>query len=176
VIDTGWGRVSNPPKPLKRYGILRAAVVDRRIGTIDTPHCQIRLRAAGTDYRAAVDVRSQQSPPDRLHLGLDHFEHPILERARRLLGGFAEIGSRAGGAAIDYIGKPFRPSADASAADRHTGRETISAIFSIIFPARAGWPRLPDPDRRPVQAASASRTKTDPPEGFGSCRTSPWLA
>ncbi|GIE31623.1 hypothetical protein Ait01nite_046680 [Actinoplanes italicus] len=30
--------------------------------------------------------------------------------------------------------------------------------------------------RQLVQAASASRTKTDPPEGFGSCRTSPWLA
>ncbi|GIE75669.1 hypothetical protein Aph02nite_16190 [Actinoplanes philippinensis] len=89
--------------PLKRYGVLRAAVVDRRIETNDTPHYQIHLRASGIDYRAAVNVRSQQSPPDLLHLAADHFDHPILEQVRRLPDGFTEIGSRPGGVAIDFI-------------------------------------------------------------------------
>jgi hypothetical protein len=95
--------VSNPAIPLKRYGVLRAAVVDRRIETTDTPHHQIHLRAAGTDYRAAVNMRSQRSPPDLLYLGVDRFEHPILKQVRRLPDGFTEIESRSGGAAIDYI-------------------------------------------------------------------------
>jgi uncharacterized protein YukJ len=95
--------VSNPAMPLKRYGVLRAAVIDRRIEKTGTPHYQIHLRAAGTDYRAAVGVRSRQSPPDLLHLGDDRFDHPILEHLRRLPDGFTEIESCAGGAAIDYI-------------------------------------------------------------------------
>jgi uncharacterized protein YukJ len=95
--------VSNPAMPLKRYGVLRAAVIDRRIEKTGTPHYQIHLRAAGTDYRAAVGVRSRQSPPDLLHLGDDRFDHPILEHLRQLPDGFTEIESCAGGAAIDYI-------------------------------------------------------------------------
>ncbi|WP_433794454.1 DUF2278 family protein [Actinoplanes sp. CA-252034] len=89
--------------PLKRYGVLRAAVIDRRIETNDTTHYQIHLRASGVDYRAAVDVRSQQSPPGLLYLGIDHFDHPILERVRGLPDGFTDIESRVGGAAIDFI-------------------------------------------------------------------------
>ncbi|MBO3737002.1 DUF2278 family protein [Actinoplanes flavus] len=89
--------------PLKRYGVLRAAVVDRRVETTGTPHYQIHLRAAGTDFRAAVNVRSQQSPPDLLYLGVDNFRHPILERLRAIPDGFTEIESRPGTAAIDFI-------------------------------------------------------------------------
>ncbi|MEU4161434.1 DUF2278 family protein [Actinoplanes sp. NPDC026670] len=89
--------------PLKRYGVLRAAVIDRRIETDDTPHYQIHLRAAGVDYRAAVNVRSQLAPPDLLYLGVDNFDHPILEQAGRLPEGFTEVESRRGGVAIDFI-------------------------------------------------------------------------
>jgi uncharacterized protein YukJ len=89
--------------PIKRYGVLRAAVVDRRIETTDTPHYQIQLRAAGTDYRAAVNVRSQQSPPELLYLAVDGFAHPMLDQLRTLPDGFTELESRAGGPALDYI-------------------------------------------------------------------------
>ncbi|MFC7528713.1 DUF2278 family protein [Actinoplanes sp. GCM10030250] len=89
--------------PLKRYGVLRAAVIDRRIETTDTPHYQIHLRAAGVDYRAAVNVRSQQSPPDLLYLGLDRFQHPVTDKLRDLPDGFNELESRSGGTALDYI-------------------------------------------------------------------------
>ncbi|WP_328467582.1 DUF2278 family protein [Actinoplanes sp. NBC_00393] len=89
--------------PLKRYGVLRAAVIDRRIETTDTPHYQIQLRAAGVDYRAAVNVRSQQSPPDLLYLGVSRFVHPVTDKLRGLPDGFNELESRSGGAALDYI-------------------------------------------------------------------------
>ncbi len=89
--------------PLKRYGVLRAAVVDRRVGTADTPHYQIHLRAAGTDHRVAVGVRSPQSPPELLYLGVHDFRHPILDRVAALPDGFTELDSRPGGTAVDYI-------------------------------------------------------------------------
>ncbi|WIM98344.1 DUF2278 family protein [Actinoplanes oblitus] len=89
--------------PIKRYGVLRAAVVDRKIETTDTPHYQIHLRAAGVDYRAAVNVRSQQSPPELLYLAVDAFAHPVLDLLRTLPDGFTELESHPGGPALDYI-------------------------------------------------------------------------
>ncbi|BCY06884.1 DUF2278 family protein [Actinoplanes sp. L3-i22] len=89
--------------PIKRYGVLRAAVIDRRIETTDTPHYQIHLRAAGTDYRAAVNVRSQSSPPELLFAAVDDFAHPLLDRLTALPDGFTELESRPGGPALDYI-------------------------------------------------------------------------
>ncbi|GIE85150.1 Uncharacterized protein YukJ [Actinoplanes regularis] len=98
-----------PVMPIKRYGVLRAAVIDRRIETTDTPHYQIQLRASGTDYRAAINVRSQQSPPELLYLAVDGFTHPLLDGLRALPDGFTELESRPGGLALDYIrGNLFR--------------------------------------------------------------------
>lgn len=89
--------------PIKRYGVLRAAVIDSRIETSDTPHYQIHLRAAGVDYRAAVNVRSQQRPPELLYLAVDNFTHPILARVEPLADGFTELSGQAGGPALDYV-------------------------------------------------------------------------
>ncbi|GAA2637955.1 DUF2278 family protein [Paractinoplanes durhamensis] len=89
--------------PIKRYGVLRAAVIDRRIETSDTPHYQIHLRADGVDYRAAVNVRSQQRPPELLYLAADNFAHPILTQVGALPDGFTELSGQAGGPALDYI-------------------------------------------------------------------------
>jgi len=89
--------------PIKPYGVLRAAVVDRRVETTDTPHYQVRLRAGGVDYRAAVNVRSQERPPELLYLAVDDFRHPVLERVAGLADGFTELASDASGAALDYI-------------------------------------------------------------------------
>lgn len=89
--------------PIKRYGVLRASVIDRRIETADTPHYQIHLRAAGTDYRAAVNVRSQQSPPELLYLAADNFAHPVLGQVRGLPEGFTDLTGPDRGPALDYI-------------------------------------------------------------------------
>ena len=89
--------------PIKRYGVLRAAVVDCRVETTDTPHYQIHLRAAGVDYRAAVNVRSQERPPELLYVAVDDFQHPILDRVAGLADGFTELSSDGAGAALDYI-------------------------------------------------------------------------
>jgi uncharacterized protein YukJ len=89
--------------PIKGYGVLRAAVVDRRVETSDTPHYQIHLRGAGADYRAAVNVRSQQRPPELLYLAVDAFSHPVLDQLGSLPDGFTDLPGKPGGPALDYI-------------------------------------------------------------------------
>jgi uncharacterized protein YukJ len=55
------------------------------------------------DYRAAVNVRSQQNPPDLLYVAVDDFAHPVLDQLRGLPDGFSELAGEAGGPALDYI-------------------------------------------------------------------------
>jgi uncharacterized protein YukJ len=89
--------------PIDRYGVLEGQVVDCRVETSDTPHYQIRLRTADGDYRAAVNVRSAQSPPDLLFLVDDDFRHPVTDGLTQLPSGFTALPSHAGGLALDYI-------------------------------------------------------------------------
>jgi uncharacterized protein YukJ len=48
---------------LKHYGVLRGRVIAaQREDGADTPHYQVRVAAAGTDYRLAVNVMSSSVP------------------------------------------------------------------------------------------------------------------
>ncbi len=90
--------------PLDAYGVLVGAAVDKRIEAGDrTPHFQIQLRASGTDYRIAVNVRSAQDPPDLLYLADEAFAHPVVASLVGLDDGFHGLPSSPGGAALDFI-------------------------------------------------------------------------
>ncbi|WP_433293470.1 DUF2278 family protein [Actinoplanes sp. CA-030573] len=131
--------------PIKPYGVLRAAVIDRRIETADTPHYQIRLRAAGVDYRAAVNVRSQQRPPELLYVAVDDFRHPLLERIAALPDGFTELSSDGTGAALDYIrGNLFQREAMRPVPTAEPGPENDLGDFLDHYVSRA----LGDPAAR----------------------------
>src|SRR6188768_4287954 len=64
---------------LSSYGVLSGRVVAcRREGGSDTPHYQVHLvDDAGTAYRIAVNVQSQQSPSELLYLVDTAFAHPV---------------------------------------------------------------------------------------------------
>jgi uncharacterized protein YukJ len=96
---------------LDGYGVL----VGRALGSqteegSDSPHFQVRVDAAGTEFRLAVNVLSQQSPPELLYLADEAFDHPILKQLPDLGDGFTELASEPGGAALDFIrGNLFDP-------------------------------------------------------------------
>ena len=63
--------------PLESYGVLKGSVVDaRREDDPNTPHYQVHVRANGTSYRVAVNIKSQVSPSELLD---DRFRHPVVE-------------------------------------------------------------------------------------------------
>ena len=75
--------------PLEHYGVLKGSVVDaRREDDPDTPHYQVHVRADGTSYRVAVNVKSQQSPSELLFFVDDRFRHPITAGLPALPAGF----------------------------------------------------------------------------------------
>jgi len=89
--------------PLSEYGVLVARVVDtRREGNADTPHYQVHVMDdAGTNYRIAVNVKSQQSPSELLYLVDDDFAHPILEVLPAA--GWTPLPGKTGGPNLDFI-------------------------------------------------------------------------
>ena len=91
--------------PIQGYGLLTARVLGRqREASSDTPHFQIHLQDDdGTDFRAAVNVLSQQSPPELLYLADEDFRHPVTDAVQALGPGWHALPSQPGGAALDFI-------------------------------------------------------------------------
>jgi uncharacterized protein YukJ len=90
---------------LSAYGVLVARISEaRREGTTDTPHFQLRvLDDAGTSYRIAVNVQSQQSPPELLYLIDDDLRHPVTAALGGLGSGWHPLPPRPDGPNLDYI-------------------------------------------------------------------------
>ena len=90
--------------PLRKYGVLAGkAIAARREDNEDTPHYQVEVRASGTHFRIAVNVRSNQHPPDLLYLIKEDFAHPILARLTSLPEGFTLLPPQPAGTALDFI-------------------------------------------------------------------------
>lgn len=89
--------------PLRTYGVLKGRPIDRRLGTQANAHYQIHLVDEDTDYRLAVNVRSQLSPSELEYLIDDRFRHPVTEGLAALPLGFRELPRQPGGLALDYI-------------------------------------------------------------------------
>ncbi|MFE1772304.1 DUF2278 family protein [Streptomyces sp. NPDC059008] len=101
--------------PLKNYGVLACRAVERRReGAPDeTPHYQIHLiDDAGTHYRAAINVKSQQRPPDLLFVTDENFRHPVTGQLPAAGSGWNLLASQPGTASLDFIrGNLFPPDA-----------------------------------------------------------------
>ncbi|HEV7656222.1 MAG TPA: DUF2278 family protein [Mycobacteriales bacterium] len=92
--------------PIASYGVLSARAVERRTeqADLDSPHYQIHLvDDAGVHYRAAVNVKSAQQPPDLLYLAEDDFRHPVTAILAGLPSGWTPLPSAPGAGALDFI-------------------------------------------------------------------------
>src|SRR5919199_287436 len=89
--------------PLKQYGVLKAKLVDRRVGGgPGLPPPQLHVTAEGTHYRCAVNVESTDHSA-LLYLAEEAFIHPLTTSLAQLPAGFTRLNSAPGGLALDYI-------------------------------------------------------------------------
>lgn len=89
--------------PLKNYGVLKGKAIEVRLGAGQNPHYQVYLVDDTTDYRIAINVQSKLSPSELEYLIDDDFSHPITTLLEELPRGFAQIQSKPGMGALDYI-------------------------------------------------------------------------
>lgn len=91
--------------PIRDYGVLKGRVAgcrqerDRR-----APHFQVRVRAAGMDFRVSINVQSfDRRRPDLLHCIDDDFRHPLTGRLAALDEGWHPGVPGPDGLSVDYV-------------------------------------------------------------------------
>lgn len=89
--------------PLKKYGLLKGKAIEVRLGTGTNPHYQVRIVDDTTDYRIAINVRSQMSPSEVEYIVIDHFQHPITALLVDKPLGFTGLAPNIGSGALDFI-------------------------------------------------------------------------
>lgn len=89
--------------PLKNYGVLKGRPVARRLAITSNAHYQVHLVSEDTDYRIAINVKSQLEPSELEYLVDENFSHPILTDLTDLPLGFKELERKPGGLALDFI-------------------------------------------------------------------------
>jgi len=89
--------------PLRSYGVLKGKAIEVRLGAGSSPHYQVRLIDDTTDYRIAINVKSQLSPSDLEYIVIERFAHPIIPLVEPLPAGFTSLQSRPGTGALDFI-------------------------------------------------------------------------
>ncbi len=89
--------------PLNRYGVLKGRAIQRRLAHANNPHYQVHLIDDDTDYRIAVNVKSQLAPSDLEYLVDPAFVHPVTALLPDLAPGFTLLDNQPGGVALDFI-------------------------------------------------------------------------
>src|SRR5689334_17232917 len=96
--------------PIKNYGVLKGRPVDKRPGVSNNAHYQILVVDETTDYRLAINVKSDLEPSEVEYLIDEQYQHPLLARLLDLPLGFQPLQSEPGGEAVDFIrGNMFEP-------------------------------------------------------------------
>lgn len=88
---------------LKNYGVLKGRPVGRRLAITSNAHYQVHLVSEDTDYRIAINVKSQLQPSELEYLVDENFSYPILADLADLPLGFNELERKPGGLALDFI-------------------------------------------------------------------------
>jgi uncharacterized protein YukJ len=89
--------------PLHSYGVLKGKAIEVRLGAGQSPHYQVRLVDDTTDYRIAINVKSQMSPSELEFIVLERYQHPITGLVEGLGLGFTRLQSGPGTGALDFI-------------------------------------------------------------------------
>ena len=88
---------------LRAYGVLKGKAIEVRLGAGQSPHYQVRIIDDTTDYRIAVNVKSQLAPSEVEYIVLENFQHPITSIVEPLPRGFTLLDRKPGTGALDFI-------------------------------------------------------------------------
>jgi uncharacterized protein YukJ len=83
--------------------VLKGKAIEVRLGAGQSPHYQVRLIDDTTDYRIAINVKSQLAPSEVEYLVVERYQHPITEILEPVPRGFTQLERKPGSGALDYI-------------------------------------------------------------------------
>lgn len=84
------------------YQVLVGKAVDRKFATAKKNHYEIHIKAAGEDYRIAINVQSVDKS-EVLYFVEPNFSHPLLAQLVAVPEGHSPVTPAANGIALDYV-------------------------------------------------------------------------
>ncbi|MBP2653713.1 MAG: hypothetical protein H6Q73_1282 [Firmicutes bacterium] len=90
--------------PLASYGVLKCQPI-KGMHAADTSHYEVHVVDDDSDYRIAINVKSQQSPPELLYYIDENYQNNILAQLEDLPLGFTALQSTPESIALDYLRK-----------------------------------------------------------------------
>ncbi len=88
---------------LRSYGVLKGKAIEVRLGAGQSPHYQVRIIDDTTDYRIAVNVKSQLAPSEVEFIVIERFQHPITAVIEPFPKGYKKLENKPGAGALDFI-------------------------------------------------------------------------
>lgn len=88
--------------PIASYGVLKCQPI-RGMHAADTTHYEVQVIDDDLNYRIAINVKSQQSPPELLYYIDENYNHDILASLAILPTGFTALKSNPESLALDYL-------------------------------------------------------------------------
>ena len=89
--------------PIAKYGLLVGRPLHGVPGRGTNAHYQVHVVDDTTEYRIAVNVKSQLAPSEVEYLVDDDFRHPITSSLRSRAPGFYRLGFQPADGGLDYI-------------------------------------------------------------------------
>lgn len=92
--------------PVKLYGVLKCTAIGSQHGSDENPHYQVHvIDEAQTNYRLAINEKSQQSPSELLFYIDENFQHKLLSAVIELPSGFTKLGHshQLNSVTLDYV-------------------------------------------------------------------------
>jgi uncharacterized protein YukJ len=83
--------------------VLKGKAIEVRLGAGQSPHYQVRVIDDTTDYRIAVNVKSQLPPSDVEYIIIENFQHPITPIVEQFARGFTLLKREPASGALDFI-------------------------------------------------------------------------
>ncbi len=88
--------------PITAYGVLKCQPI-KAMHAADTSHFEVHVVDDDFDYRIAINVKSQQSPPELLYYIDEDYKHDILTELQELPGKFTALKSEPDTLSLDYL-------------------------------------------------------------------------
>ncbi|HDX9578366.1 TPA: YukJ family protein [Bacillus pseudomycoides] len=92
--------------PVKHYGVLKCTAVESQHGNEEDPHYQVHVVDDDqTNYRIAINEKSEQRPSEILFYHDDNFHHESLSEVKELPFGFTKLihSQQSKTVALDYV-------------------------------------------------------------------------
>jgi uncharacterized protein YukJ len=97
--------------PVPKYGVLAGSVSERKLASGSSNHYEVHVKAAGEDFRIAVNVQSVDGSEVLYHVD-NAFDHPVTAVLAALADGHHTVAMQPDGLAIDYVRAGYVTKAD----------------------------------------------------------------